>query len=90
MGTLKISISVSRAVLQGARDGLVMMGSWHQKLQPLAEHPPLQAGWSLGVCCFDTSVPLLSRLSSSKVCNVGVWGAAQPHNLPWLLPNLTS
>lgn len=44
VATLEISIWVSRAVLQGAHDGLVMLGSWHQQLQPPAEHPPLQAG----------------------------------------------
>lgn len=65
-------------------------GELAQQLQPPAEHPPLWAGWSPGICCFDISVPPLSKLSSRKVCNVGMLGAAQPHDLPQLLPNLTS
>lgn len=46
VATLKSSIWVSGVVLQGAYDGLVAMGNWHQQAQPLAEHPPLWAGWS--------------------------------------------
>jgi len=72
VATLEISIWVLAAVLQWACDDLIMMASWHQQLQPTAEQPTPPGRVVPRASCFDTSILLLSRLSSSKVCNVGV------------------